>query len=262
MKTINLKGGLGNQMFQYAYGRAQELSGKKVIFNTSFFNGNKAKTDSARDYKLDNFNIQTRAEFSDKRHSFYDFINKILVKIGLKENGFWQNEKYFKNIESDIRQEFTLNKTFDSKFDNIIKQIENTPSISLHVRRGDYVNDKKTKAIHNVCDLEYYSKAIDIMTAQVNNPTFFIFSDDIDWVSENLAVPHPSFWVSNLEGKDYEELILMSKCKHNIIANSSFSWWGAWLNNNPDKIVVSPKQWLVNKTANQMGILLKTWIQI
>ena len=262
MKIINLKGGLGNQMFQYAYGRALELSGKKILFNTSFFNGTKAKIDTARDYKLNNFNIETKTNFSDESHPIFSFIDKVLSKLHLKKYDYWQNERFFKTIESNIRSEFKLKKPLDNKFDNIVKQIENTPSVALHVRRGDYVNDKKTQIIHDVCGLEYYSKSIDIMRGQINNPVFFVFSDDIDWVSKNLEVPYPSFWVSNLEGKDYEELILMSKCKHNIIANSSFSWWGAWLNSNPDKIVVAPKQWLVNRTSNEVDVLPKTWIQI
>ena len=261
MKTINLKGGLGNQMFQYAYGRSLELSGRKIIFNTSFFSGDKSETDSARDYKLNNLNIKTRADFSNKKYPLCDFINKILVKLHLKEN-FWQNEKYFKNIESDIRDEFTLKKPLDNRFANVIKQIENTPSVSMHLRRGDYVDDKKTKAVHDVCDLEYYNRAIDIILAQVNSPTFFIFSDDIDWAEDNLKVPHPAFWVSNLEGKDHEELLLMSKCKHNIIANSTFSWWAAWLNQNPNKIVVAPKQWFVDKTSEEVDILPQKWIKI
>ncbi len=264
MKIINLKGGLGNQMFQYAYGRTLELAGKKIIFNTSFFNGTKSKIDTAREFKLNNFNIKTRANFVNKQSPIINLINKLLTKLRLKEKGFgyWQSEKYFKNIESNIIEEFTLKKQLDSKFNNIIKQMTNTPSVSLHIRRGDYVNDPKTKAFHNVCHLEYYTSAIDIIKASINNPTFFIFSDDIDWVSENLEILYPCFWVSNLEGEDYEELILMSQCKHNIISNSSFSWWGAWLNQNPNKIVVAPKQWFVNKASDEIDILPPEWIRV
>lgn len=262
MKIINLKGGLGNQMFQYAYGRALELAGKKIVFNTAFFNGARSKTDTARDFKLNNFNIQTKAVFTDRKRPVLDFIKKILGKLKLGEDGYWQSEKYFKKIEDSIRGEFTLKEPLDDRFTNVIRQIENTPSVSLHIRRGDYVNDKKTKAVHDVCGLEYYEKAIDIIKAEVNNPTFFIFSDDIDWVAKNLEITSPAFWVSNLEGKDFEELILMSKCKHNIIANSTFSWWGAWLNKNPNKIVVAPKQWFTNKTSEDINILPKTWVQI
>lgn len=262
MKTIKIKGGLGNQMFQYAYGRALELAGKKIIFNTSFFNGDREKVDTARDFKLNNFNIQTKAEFSEKKHLFNDFKNKILVKIGLKKNGFWQNEKYFKNIENDIKKEFTLKNPPDEKFQDILQKIENTTSVSIHIRRGDYIENPKTNSYHGICDLEYYSQAIDTIKNQVNNPSFFIFSDDIEWAKKNLITSYPTFWVSDLKGKDYEELYLMSLCKHSIIANSTFSWWAAWLNKNPNKIVIAPKQWLTNKTSNKISILPKTWTQI
>ncbi len=262
MKIVKIKGGLGNQLFQYAYGRSLELAGKKIVFDTSFFAGNKAGMDTPRNFTLDKFDLKTKAEFSNKKHSVLDFVDKVLVKANLVPNGFWQSEKYFKNIEANIRQEFMPKLPLDNKFANILNQIEHTPSVSIHIRRGDYVNNEKTKSVHNVCGLSYYQKAIDIILASVNNPTFFIFSDDIDWVSKNLVVPHPTFWVSNLKGEDYEELILMSKCKHNIIANSSFSWWGAWLNTNPDKIVIAPKQWLTNKTSNGLNILPSLWTQI
>jgi hypothetical protein len=262
IKTIYIKGGLGNQMFQYAYGRNLELAGKKIIFNISFLDKNKLEINYKRNFKLENFRIETRAQFSNREQLIIRLFNKVLMKLGLKEYGYWQGEKYFKEIELYIRKEFTLKKPLDSKFDNIIKQIDGAPSVSIHVRRGDYVNDPKTRVVHNVCGLEYYRRAINIIKAQVNNPTFFVFSDDIDWVRENLPIDYPSYHVSNLEGEDYEELILMSKCKHNIIANSTFSWWGAWLNQNPNKIVIAPKQWFTNKTSNEINILPKDWLQI
>lgn len=262
MKIINLKGGLGNQMFQYAYGRALELAGKKVIFSIFFMKDGHAKIDTAREFKLDKFNIKTKAEFTNNKYRLQNLINRIKNKLGFKGNGWWQNEKYFIDIENNIRQEFTLKNPLSEKYTNIIKQIENTESVSVHVRRGDYVNNSKTKALHDVCGLDYYEKAIDIIKAQINNPTFFVFSDDIDWAAKNLPVNPNAYYVSNLKGEDFEELALMSQCKHNIIANSTFSWWGAWLNNNPGKIVVAPKQWFTNKTSNEMGILPKSWMQI
>jgi hypothetical protein len=262
MKIINIKGGLGNQMFQYAYGRALELAGEKVIFSTFFVKEGQAKIDTARDFKLNNFNIKTKAEFTNNKYRLQNLVNRIKNKLGLRENGWWQSERYFKNIESNISQEFTLKNPLPEKYSNIIKQVTGTQSVSVHVRRGDYVNNLKTKALHNVCDLGYYKRAIDIIKAQINNPTFFVFSDDIDWAAANLPVNPNAYYVSNLEGEDYEELILMSMCKNNIISNSTFSWWGAWLNQNPNKIVIAPKQWFVNKTSDEIDILPKSWIQI
>lgn len=261
MKTIILKGGLGNQMFQYAYGRNLEVAGKKIVFDTSFFNGAKAKVDTARDFKLSKFNIQTKAAFVNTANPLLKFMNRVRIKLGWGDFGYWQNEKYFKNIETNIQTEFTLKQPLTNKYSDTLNHIINTSSVSLHIRRGDYVNDKKTKAFHNVCDLKYYERAVDIIKAKINNPTFFIFSDDIEWVRDNLNITSPVFWVSSLKGEDYEELTLMSLCKHNIIANSTFSWWGAWLNKNPTKIVIAPKQWSVNKTSDETGILPKSWIQ-
>ena len=262
MKIINIKGGLGNQMFQYAYGRALELAGKKIIFSTFFVKAGQAKRDTAREFKLDKFNIKTKTGFTDKKYHLQNLISRIKNRLGFKDNGWWQGEKYFKAVETDIRQEFTPKNPLPEKYAGMIRQIAGTQSVSLHVRRGDYVNNSKTKAIHDVCDLDYYERAIAVIKARINNPTFFVFSDDIDWVANNLDMRPPVFYVSSLKGEDCEELALMSQCKYNIIANSTFSWWGAWLNNNPDKIVVAPKQWFTNKSSDEVGILPKTWLQI
>jgi hypothetical protein len=262
-KIITIKGGLGNQMFQYAYGRALEMSGEKVIFNTAFFCGSKAKKDTTRDFKLNNFNIETKAEFSNKKHLIFNIFNKVVVKLGLKKN-FYQNEKYFKNIENNIRKEFTLKNPLTPKGLDWEEKISSTAnSISLHIRRGDYVLNIKTNSFHGVCDIKYYTSALEeIVKKTGNNINIFIFSDDITWAKENLKFPFPFNFVSDSEIPDYEELYLMSLCKHNIIANSTFSWWGAWLNQNPDKIVIAPKQWLTNKTSTELDILPKEWIQI
>ena len=260
-KIIKIKGGLGNQMFQYAHGRSLEFSGKKVVFDVSFFEDN--KNDIARDFKLDNFNIATKAEFINKKNIFLDFFIKLERRFGLNIEEFFQNEKYIKDIEEIIRKEFTLKNNFGNKAGERFRLIENSEnSVSLHIRRGDYVSDKKTKDYHGICDLEYYKKAVDYLKKKLGEIKIFVFSDDIDWVKENLQV-EDLYFVSNDEIKDYEELILMSKCHHNIIANSTFSWWGAWLNENKDKIVIAPKKWFNNEQANDKNdIVPKNWIKL
>ena len=265
MMIIKLKGGLGNQLFQYAYGRNMELSGKKVVFDTSFFYANKARIDTARDFKLNNFNIQTKTDFLQKNQSISDFFAKILIRLGLKENGFWQSEKYFKNIENDIRKEFTLKNPLSGAsavWKEKMSKTEN--SVSVHIRRGDYVQNTKTNAYHGTCDIGYYENAIEkiIGITDDKNIEVFVFSDDINWAKENIKFLYPTSFVSSSEIADYEELYLLSICKYNIISNSSFSWWSAWLNQNGDKIVIAPKQWTTSKTSNQLDILPKTWIQI
>lgn len=264
MRVINLKGGLGNQLFQYAYGRALEFTGEKIIFSVFFLNKGRHKTDSARDYKLDKFNINTKERVSSKRYLLLDSLNRLLNRLGFKENGFWQSEKYFKNIEGVIRQEFTLKYPLSTKswgWKEIIEK--DRESISIHIRRGDYIHNKDTNNFHGVCGLDYYREALQKLTEKKGKDVeIFVFSDDIAWAKENLYLPHISHWVSGLGIPDYEEIYLMSLCKHNIIANSTFSWWGAWLNKNPNKIVIAPKQWFSHKTADDLDILPKEWLQI
>ncbi len=134
-------------------------------------------------------------------------------------------------------------------------------SISIHFRRADYLKHEISETI-GVQPLEYYYKAMSFIKTKVNNPHIFIFSDDIDWVRNNLKCDLNVSYVSNNELKDYEELLLMSKCQHNIIANSSFSWWGAWLNKNDDKIVVAPKKWFNNSVINTKDLIPIDWITI
>ncbi len=264
MIVIKLKGGLGNQMFQYAYGRNLELSGKSVVFDTSFFKKNKNKKDISRDFKLDKFNIQTKArfiEFANKEFFLLNLINKIRRRLGLGVEEYFQSEKYFINITETIKKEFVLREKPSLNTQNIFKKTKNVNSVSLHVRRGDYVTSKIANAYHGVCSMNYYQEAIKIIKNKVSNPVFFIFSDDIDWTIENF-IGENFIFVSSKGIEDIEEVMLMSKCKHNIIANSSFSWWGAWLNNNPKKIIIAPKNWFKNKKINQVDIVPKDWIKI
>jgi len=258
---IKIIGGLGNQMFQYAYGRNMELSGKKVVFDTSFFAGNKNSKDTVRNFKLDKFNIATNAEFSPKRHLISDIWIKVKRRLGLNADVYFQSEEYFINIADIIRREFTLKRPLSNKAQKILNNIENNNSISLHIRRGDYVVDKNINAFHGICDLEYYKRAMSLIKEKVANPTFFVFSDDIAWAKDNFK-GEGFIFVSDPEIEDVEELVLMSKCKHNIIANSSFSWWGAWLNSNLDKIVIAPQKWFNDKKANKNQILPEKWIRI
>ena len=226
-KIIPITGGLGNQLFQYAYGRKLELIDKKqVIFDTSFFTEN--TKDTSRPFLLDRFNINPQAKFSAvKKNPVTQFIKKIIQKItGIYP--LYQSEKYFLSIKEIILKEFTL------KDSTLTQSINLKDSVSIHIRRGDYVNN----AHHNLCDLNYYHEAIKYIKSKINNPTFFIFSDDIEWVKENLKIDN-AVYVSGSGIKEYEEMILMSQCSHNIIANSTFSWWGAYLNKNYDKIVMA-----------------------
>jgi len=194
---------------------------------------------------------------------FHPAVLKIKSKNNVYLAGNWPTEKYFLEISDTIKKDFTLKNEFSEASINILKNIEESENaFSLHVRRGDYVQNEKTRNLHgNICTLLYYQQATNLIERQIKQPTYFIFSDDMPWVKENLKLNYPVVYVSDQGIPDYEELILMSKCQHNIIANSTFSWWGAWLNNNPNKIVVAPKKWF-NADTDIKDLLPDNWIKI
>ncbi len=159
-------------------------------------------------------------------------------------------------IESDLNYGQHNNEENQSMLD----KIKSLNAISLHVRRGDYVN---LTHIHGLCDLNYYKRTIDYIASRVQNPHFFVFSDDIPWVRENLKIEYPFDVVDINDGKTaFCDIWLMKHCQHNIIANSSFSYWGAWLNENPDKFVVAPQIWFVENNDSFKDIVPKGWIRL
>jgi hypothetical protein len=300
MIIAKIKGGLGNQMFQYACARALSVkTGINLKFDiTSYSKKDTASilNDTPRKFSLDKFN--TEIELADEKE--IEKINPLRIRLfkkirnriielfvgrfnGYEDrypvikdknkniflNGNWQNEKYFKEIGNTIRTEFTLKNQMGQKSQEISNLIENIKklgrvSISVHIRRTDYISVKINHDFFYTCDIAYYEKGLQIITGKINNKDIeiFVFSDDIAWVKENLKFPYPIHFASDPLIPDYEEMYLMSLCNHNIIANSSFSWWGAWLNRNPNKIVVAPKQWFKNKTAEELDILPEEWIKI
>ena len=270
-KIIPITGGLGNQLFQYAHGRKLEIIDKKsVIFDTSFFSNSHQiqssnlpiKKDTPRPFLLSKFNINPTSKFSQNPENR---ASKIFKKIIQKITGnypLYQSEKYFAQVKDIILKELTLNKPLSTQAEIIDNSIKlQTNPVSLHIRRGDYANNLHTNKHHGLTALEYYYHADHYIKSKVSNPVFFIFSDDITWVKNNLKMSDCVF-VSNPNITEVEELILMSHCKHNIIANSTFSWWGAYLNQNLGKIVMAPKQWTTKKTAAELDILPKSWIQL
>jgi hypothetical protein len=136
-------------------------------------------------------------------------------------------------------------------------------AVSIHVRRGDYVSDAGTNRFHGTCSVDYYHDAVDRISGFAPASHFFVFSDGIDWAKENLRLRQPVTYVDFNDGeKNYEDLRLMSLCKHHIIANSSFSWWGAWLNPNPDKIVIAPKKWFNDPSINTDDLIPNSWLRL
>jgi hypothetical protein len=288
MIFTSIYGGLGNQMFQYAIGKSISVV-NEVDFKMDTYkinNGNYI----ARDFSLSKFNISAGlAEISEveKFHSnkYIDFVfgklyqkniklsNKILEKKlfyfdkAVLSNtkgyldGYWQSFKYFENIREILLKEFTLVKELNFENKLILNQINELNSVSIHIRRGDYVKDKKNKKIYTVFGMEYYENAIQFIVNNIENPCFFVFSDDLDWASKNLNLTNVVFVNANATQNPENDLFLMSCCKHNIIANSTFSWWSAWLNKNPLKQIVAPKKWM-NTVDTIDDLYPQNWIRL
>lgn len=271
MIIVNLTGGLGNQMFQYAFGKTIAMrhnTNLKLHFTNALFN-------TQRSYELDIFNISaslaTRKDLQklgvmqnrvinrllylfDERYKIqfnkhivtqrypYDYnLSYLSVKNDSYIQGNWTDERYFKEIENIIRKEFTAKKRLDGINQKILKQIQSSTSVSIHVRRTDYITNKG--GLLKFIGLDYYVKSIKKIKSVVSDPVFFVFSDDIPWCKENLSqLLNTAHFIDHNKGRDaYKDILLMSSCKHNIIANSTFSWWGGWMNENKNKICITPR---------------------
>jgi hypothetical protein len=288
MVIVKLKGGMGNQMFQYALGRrlSHDWNTPLKLDITGF--QNQPPNDTKRHYSLDHFNIiedfATEKEISRFRFRFgifsriRDFYKRKILKqhhVGYEGNilikkknvyldGFWHNEKYFESIRNILLKEFTLKNPLSPAAGLAAKAISDAgdSSVSLHVRRGDFASDSATHKYHGLMTTEYYGGAIELLKGKVRNLKIFVFSDDIDWVKNNIPFKDEHFYVTNSAIPYHQEVELMSRCKHNIIANSSFSWWGAWLNQNPDKIVIAPEKWLAKTGTDFYKEIPESWIKI
>lgn len=175
---------------------------------------------------------------------------------------YFQCEKYFKEQEVIIRKDFEFSIPPSEKNEEIINIITSTNSVALHVRRWDYISNP-ANSLYNTCDLNYYHKAIGLMQEKIENPVFFLFSDDMTWVRENIHISGEAHYIDwNDNQRNYEDMRLMSLCRHNIIANSSFSWWGAWLNKSKWKIVVAPGIWFNDNKIDYSDVIPESWIKI
>jgi hypothetical protein len=177
-------------------------------------------------------------------------------------DGYWQTEKYFREIENVIRREFSFKAEPNSQNAEMANGIRHVNAVAVHVRRGDYVHDPHTNQLHGTCPLEYYREAARLIASQASKPHFFVFSDEPDWVTVNLDLEWPTTFVSqnNLEN-GYEDLRLMALCQHHIIANSSFSWWGAWLANSGG-IIVAPKKWSNSADPDTRDLIPNGWVRL
>ena len=285
MLVVRIWGGVGNQMFQYAYARAlKERTGQEVYIDSRGIFKDKLEGGRNRGYYLDCFRISLPSADNAEKEFFFlngkNIFERFALELSLRHRifpwyymedregfqpelmdihgdmylqGWFQSEKYFREYRNVLCDEFTPVK--EIKIDKDIQElIDNEEAVSVHIRRGDY------KSIDYTLPVEYYQKAINHISEKVNNPFFLFFSDDIEWVKKNMKIPEEHIFVSGSNFKDYEEMMLMSWCSHNIIANSTFSWWGAWLNRKPSKIVVAPRMWM--RLKDPLSIVPEEWIVI
>lgn len=278
---VQLTGGLGNQLFQYALGRSIEIScSANVSYNTSaialknnrrfmldLFHTKVSTTEEPFPQTLTARLLSALAGKTYFREKHLEYIPSLFSRIGRGGTfylaGEWQTEKYFKNIREQLLSEITLKNPYSEGAQTFSEAIAATTSVALHVRRGDYVTNPGAHATHGICNLEYYHKAIETITRKVPNSHFFVFSDDTAWTKEHLDLDSArTTYVSGNGLQDEEELLLMSECVHTIIANSSFSWWAAWLNKNPDKIIIAPKKWFASPTLHSENLVPLSWLQL
>lgn len=273
---VHLSDGLGNQMFQYAFGVSlKKRCGVRVYYDNAFF-----LSQTFRKYALHCFGIKikkyskTSAEkrselqlkmVKEKQDSIFDE-SLYHIENNNYYKGYFQSYKYIAPYRKDILKIFRPVYPLDDANQEILDKIKSVNAVSLHVRRTDYLKEKEL-SIRGICNPDYYEHAVQYIKQHVENPVFFIFSDDIEWCRENIDPDTEHVFVDINDGeKGYFDMFLMKNCKHNIIANSSFSWWGAWLNEHPEKIVIAPKIWMLswNEPEENAGrdLIPPEWIRL
>ena len=287
MIVVAVGGGVGNQLFQYAAARSLALTlGVPLGLDTRHYEGRAWPR-----YALDDFAIQTvpvepgvlplqdrrphqklLAALGFGRGAFTVFREKGLAYdpavLALPDQtylrGYFPSERYFLGHEPTIRSDLAFVRPLDDDNRRVLDRIAASVAVSLHIRRGDYVSNPRANRVHGTVNLDFYRRAADHIAGRVGgDPAFFIFSDDPDWVAANLRLPYPSLHVThNGTERDTEDLRLMAACRHHIVANSTFSWWGAWLNPSPDKIVVAPRPWFRDPSKDESTMVPEGWVRI
>jgi hypothetical protein len=292
MIILHLSGGLGNQMFQYAFGRATakklgaelklELTDPTLIIHNGFelervFNIQASGATEAdiqavlgmyryrlirKAFKVSGVSKIFKSPTIEEPHFHYS-PEMLAIPDRSYINGYWQSEKYFLEIESEIRSDFNFKLPMSRQNADLAEIISQTNSVSLHVRRNDFAKNSKINSTHGLCSLKYYQAAIRYIAGRVERPSFFVFSDDATWVKSNLKIDFPCEFVEHNQGSEsYNDMRLMSLCQHHIIANSSFSWWGAWLNPDPNKLVVAPQAWFANLHIDTRDLIPADWMRV
>ncbi len=302
MILVRISGGLGNQLFQYATARSISIKlNRKLYLDDSWYREIDSLEDfsnpnatTKREFLLTKFNIKStvlndfylnwikRLDIKTKNNKFFKYLKSHLFqnlsftsinskhyswdlmsnskKIYLK--GYWQNNIIIEEFRDSLITECKPSLPISENNNQYLTSISSSNSVAVHFRRGDYINKPLSRKIHATCSNNYYYTAINFLQKKMDDLHLFIFSDDISWVKNNFTLNGNITYISN-DGTEYEHLYLMSNCKHQITANSTYSWWAAWLNENPDKIVITPKYWYYDKKLNETIIRIPdNWIKI
>ena len=297
MIVVRLAGGLGNQMFQYAFGRALSLHlNTSLKLDLSFLvDRTPVDTHVFREYSLDIFGVDVEvANFKENDTSIFYYLSNPTITLwkirrrilgctlyvekkdsyldsevfSLKGDvyfeGNWQSPKYFEHIDQIIKQDFSFKGELPDNFKKIADEMQKLNSICLHVRRGDYVWQPYANKFNGVTGIDYFNAAVYHISQSINDPRIYVFSDDIDWCFENIKFDLPVTFVEHEHPnrKPEEYFRLMSLCKHFVISNSTFSWWAAWLSTNQTKIVVAPKKWFEDPTIDTSDLIPDSWIKM
>jgi hypothetical protein len=287
--TVRLIGGLGNQMFQFAAGRRLALHhGVPLRLDLGWF-GNQGPDDTERTYELgvfagDSAAVKARLQLPEPRNRRELAWQRLGERLGRRSHvvrqsgnafdpavlhapdgahlvGYWQSERFFVDHAETIRADFTLVEPLSAPAQTTLRAIAQAPaSVSLHVRRGDYVTNPHALRYHGTRGADYYSRAVELVCERAGGPLeLFVFSDDPDWCERELQLGHPTTVVRGNPG--HEDLMLMSRCRHHVLANSSFSWWGAWLDPARAGIVVAPSPW-AQQADDFDDIYLESWLRL
>lgn len=293
--TVSLCGGLGNQLFQYAAARAVALRcNADLVLDLAWFDEVLSSPNvTPRNYALAPFGLPVhleRASFlmgtktSHLMRVFHRIGNRLGLDLGGKRfveesfrfdkrvlslqapvwlTGYWQSPHYFSDVAPQIREEIGVFRGLTDSCVDLLQKMRAVDSICIHIRRGDYVTNKEASSFHGLCSLDYYRNAVDRVSSGLNVPYGFVFSDDPVWAKENLNL-ECEFTVVDVNGVDepHLDLWLMSACKHFVIANSSLSWWGAWLSSSPGKRVIAPARWFSNSTMDTSDLFPSDWVRV
>jgi len=290
MIIVKLQGGLGNQFFQYAMGRSlsSRLGVELMLDVSSYIN------DPKRDYELGKYNINAKIASESEVARCTNFSSILVSKMSrfikplyglsgfvsekffeydprvmrLPDNrylfGYWQSSKYFESVQNLLKKELIPKKPLDRENQKTLMMLKGLgDSVCITIRRGDFVSDSKATSFHGTCDIDYYKRSMKLIENKLKNVQYCVFTDDQQWALESLNSSKPMIFVGtdNMAAAE-KNMLLMSQCKNFIIANSSYGWWGAWLSENRDKIVIAPKRWFANKEINTSDLCPRGWVRI